>query len=221
MPWVTKERRPLTPERQELALSCLGLAYKLAGQLYAKGYLRRLGELGDAQGAALEALTNAAADYDPARGLSFSTVAYHYIFNTLRKASRKGGLIQVPTGARTSPTLSPESRRKARQADRVVHLAVGRRWGQDGYSGSGQAMAEPETQDADPSGRLDVEQALRTIHPRYADLLRRVYGLADGRPQSFREIGAAMGISKARVEQLHRVALEKLTPAVRRHAAGT
>lgn len=68
----------LTAEQQALASSCIRLAYQLAGRFAARGLDREACE-----DAALDGLMRAAALFDPARGVRFTTYAHPAITNTL------------------------------------------------------------------------------------------------------------------------------------------
>jgi RNA polymerase primary sigma factor len=62
--------------------------------------------------------------------------------------------------------------------------------------------------------RADIVAALtRNLDPREARLMRLRYGLNDGKTRSIRECGEAMGISKARAQQLAVGCLKKLREA--------
>jgi RNA polymerase sigma factor (sigma-70 family) len=68
----------LTPEQQALALTCLdGTGW------IARRWARRYTDIPDLRQEARVALCQAAADYDPDRGVPFSTVAFAYMQNAL------------------------------------------------------------------------------------------------------------------------------------------
>jgi RNA polymerase sigma factor (sigma-70 family) len=62
--------------------------------------------------------------------------------------------------------------------------------------------------DAEERGRL--EQMLSKLDPRSADVVRRRYGLLDGRQAKLADIGEVWGITAERVRQIERHAIAKL-----------
>lgn len=87
---------PLDPEQAARAASCVRLARRLAFRA-AVGPLRRHGDALESE--ALWQLVRAAADFDPARGNAFSTVAHVYVRNGLRSVASK----MVPIWDRHEP----------------------------------------------------------------------------------------------------------------------
>jgi RNA polymerase primary sigma factor len=61
-------------------------------------------------------------------------------------------------------------------------------------------------------GRLDeaLQQALSTLRPMEADILRHRFGLDDGNSMTLREVGEMHGLSRERIRQLQERALEKI-----------
>lgn len=56
----------------------------------------------------------------------------------------------------------------------------------------------------------EIIQALETLSPREADILRLRFGLQDGRPRTLAEVGGILGVSHERIRQLQKAALRKL-----------
>ena len=56
----------------------------------------------------------------------------------------------------------------------------------------------------------EVEQALRTLPPRDAKVLRLYFGLDGGREHTLEEIGGMLGVTRERVRQLRDRALKRL-----------
>lgn len=61
-------------------------------------------------------------------------------------------------------------------------------------------------------GRLDeaLQEALSTLRPMEADILRHRFGLDDGNSMTLREVGEMHGLSRERIRQLQERALEKI-----------
>ncbi|MDR1790245.1 MAG: sigma-70 family RNA polymerase sigma factor [Propionibacteriaceae bacterium] len=70
------------------------------------------------------------------------------------------------------------------------------------------SRTEDEVIDADV--RENVEKLLEVLDERSADIVRRRYGLLDGRQAKLSDIGAEWGISSERVRQLERAAIAQL-----------
>jgi RNA polymerase sigma factor (sigma-70 family) len=69
---------------------------------------------------------------------------------------------------------------------------------------------DPEQAYADTERRAQIVAVLETLTPREERVLRLRYGLDDGCPQTFREIGDGCGVGKERVRQIEAKALRKL-----------
>ena len=55
-----------------------------------------------------------------------------------------------------------------------------------------------------------LEQLLRSINQREAEVLRHRYGLYDGQPMTLGDIGKRLKITRERVRQIEKIALKKL-----------
>lgn len=66
-------------------------------------------------------------------------------------------------------------------------------------------------------GRLDeaLQDALSTLRPMEADILRHRFGLDDGNSMTLREVGEMHGLSRERIRQLQERALEKIRVELR------
>jgi RNA polymerase primary sigma factor len=75
------------------------------------------------------------------------------------------------------------------------------------------ALAEQEGTDANTmanSQSADIEDALNSLPPRDAKVLRLYFGLDDGQPRTLEEIGRMMGVTRERIRQLRDRALVRL-----------
>jgi len=68
----------------------------------------------------------------------------------------------------------------------------------------------PEDFATESSLKLDLEKLMADLTPQQREVLVLRYGLADGQPLTLAKIGAQLGISRERVRQLEREALNKL-----------
>lgn len=69
--------------------------------------------------------------------------------------------------------------------------------------------APPDTASESILGE-QLEQALATLTPRQARILRLRYGLQDGRAYTLKEVGAKFGLTRERIRQIERKALRRL-----------
>ncbi|HET9133578.1 MAG TPA: sigma-70 family RNA polymerase sigma factor [Gemmatimonadales bacterium] len=75
------------------------------------------------------------------------------------------------------------------------------------------ALAEQEGTDSNTmanSQSADIEDALNSLPPRDAKVLRLYFGLDDGQPRTLEEIGRMMGVTRERIRQLRDRALIRL-----------
>jgi RNA polymerase primary sigma factor len=71
-------------------------------------------------------------------------------------------------------------------------------------------QGDPETQAMDKFLSEEIENALRTLPPRDAKVLRLYFGLDGGREHTLEEIGGMLGVTRERVRQLRDRALKRL-----------
>ena len=60
-----------------------------------------------------------------------------------------------------------------------------------------------------------MQEVLKTLDEREADVIIRRYGLSNDRPQTLEEIGISFGLTKERIRQIENSALRKLRHPVR------
>jgi RNA polymerase sigma factor (sigma-70 family) len=58
-----------------------------------------------------------------------------------------------------------------------------------------------------------AQQALETLSPREAEILRRRFGIGDGREETLRELSRTFGVTRERIRQIETMALQKLRKA--------
>ncbi len=65
-----------------------------------------------------------------------------------------------------------------------------------------------------------IESLLKSINEREADVLRMRYGLYDGQPLTLGDIGKRLHITRERVRQIEKAALQKLNMRINRSNRG-
>ncbi|MEO7986847.1 MAG: sigma-70 family RNA polymerase sigma factor, partial [Gemmatimonadales bacterium] len=71
-------------------------------------------------------------------------------------------------------------------------------------------QGDPEARAMETFLAEEIEQALRTLPPRDAKVLRLYFGLDGGREHTLEEIGGMLGVTRERVRQLRDRALKRL-----------
>ncbi len=71
-------------------------------------------------------------------------------------------------------------------------------------------QGDPEERAMETFLAEEIEQALRTLPPRDAKVLRLYFGLDGGREHTLEEIGGMLGVTRERVRQLRDRALKRL-----------
>jgi RNA polymerase nonessential primary-like sigma factor len=184
-------------ERNSMVEGHTPLALSVARRLWRVPFVRRLGSFADCCQEAKLALLHAARSYDPSRGVRFSTFATKVIFNHLTVAAAKGDLVKVPKYFLT---------RKRRETSRYREQAArAQRAGQ--LPGGWSRAAEQDHASPDPDC---VRAALSRLSARDREVIARRFGLAGHPRQVLREVGAVLGVTRSRVQQIEARALERL-----------
>lgn len=154
----------------------------------------------DAFQMAMVGLVKAMDTFDPSRGFAFSTYASRCMKNELNRE------ITMALAQSRGEGVIPASLDRALSADNE-EATLG------GLLG-----------DTDPDMEAfllhdEVRAALGKLYGRHKEIVERVYGLNGRDEETMTAIAADMGVSKARVAQLHAVALERMrgNPSPLRH----
>jgi RNA polymerase sigma factor (sigma-70 family) len=141
--------------------------------------------------------------FDQTRGLKFSTYARDWIRQRIQRELKiESELIRIPAWRgkeklRFVSTTAPMGAHDADDADRSAFMQL------ESPTPEPHAIAQArETRDR-------IECALTRLTPRERQVVRLRYGL-DAPAQSIAEIGATLGISRQRADQLERKALAKM-----------
>jgi RNA polymerase primary sigma factor len=190
------------------------------------------------------ALLRAADTFDPTRAALFHTYLHWWIRSRVSKACDRGPirvplhLVHLAWRARRAALAGrplPLSRKQrerivlAEQARDVLHYGPAIRSPRRAKSGrtrqSGHAVAVgvvADRREVDPAeeacARADAAAALaafRFLDPRWAEVLRRRYGLGEFAEQTLEEVGQALGITRERVRQIEQKALAKVRARLR------
>lgn len=197
-----EKRDPLSPaqlaERDRLVRENYGLVNWMVTRLQAYPEVRQLGRE-DAVGVAQLALLNAAARYDPGRGVRFSTYASIAIRNDVLHAACQSGSAHWPEYVRRLPEGDPR-RVDAERVRRSCRLPAG-----DVLPAGFASREEPRLSEIDAA---IVREALERLPERELVVL---YGRF-WEKRTLRDLGALLGITPEWVRQIERMALEHLQP---------
>ncbi len=158
--------------------------------------------------------------FDAGRGTRFSTYATYWIRQAIRKALiDKSRMIRVPQGVQEQ-LRKEQSSLNVQEADRVRRIMTETMLFSAGESDDGgerNAFVVPD-RDASPlDERLHVlvvpraiSHALKGLDMRSREVLQRRFGLGGERPQTLEEIGTLMNLSRERIRQIEREALDRM-----------
>jgi RNA polymerase primary sigma factor len=155
-----------------------------------------------------------------------------HVGDRIRKVYRTAQYLERHSGRRPTPKeiaaqmrLSPAKVRWLIKVSRRP-LSLERPVGEEKDSELGQFIEDedsPEPVDEATESLLaeKLEQALATLTPRQARILRLRFGLRDGHAYTLKEVGAKFGLTRERIRQIERVALRRLRhPSRSRHLRG-
>jgi RNA polymerase primary sigma factor len=223
--------------RDHLIRANLRLVIRFARQFAGSGFsledLIQQGTLG---------LIRAVEGFDYTRGLRFSTYAKFWIFQSIQQVVRAGSAVRIPAYAveliakwrRTTAELTQLTGQAPSEAEVAERLGLSAkqlkiiRKALRIYQGPSSAHAtedQPllELVDSAPSPQLDItrsedlDQVLQLIdkmEPREAAVLKMRFGLDGREPMNLQEIGHELHLTRERVRQLEKKALESLRQAL-------
>jgi RNA polymerase primary sigma factor len=155
-----------------------------------------------------------------------------HVGDRIRKVYRTAQYLERHRGRRPTPKeiaaqmrLSPAKVRWLIKVSRRP-LSLERPVGEEKDSELGQFIEDedsPEPVDEATESLLaeKLEQALATLTPRQARILRLRFGLRDGHAYTLKEVGAKFGLTRERIRQIERLALRRLRhPSRSRHLRG-
>ncbi len=159
--------------------------------------------------------------FDATRGIRFSTYATYWIRQSIRKALiDKSRMIRVPQAIQEE-LRKEETAMKESEAIRVRRILSETVLFSAGESDSADDRFSFDVRDAGPSAELShalhigripraVSEALSELTTRERDVVQRRFGLAGERPQTLEEIGNHLNLSRERIRQIEREALERM-----------
>jgi RNA polymerase primary sigma factor len=136
------------------------------------------------------------------------------VYGTSRRLEQRLG--RRPTLEEIAEGLEMEPRRVLRTMENSYFpISLDRPVGEDGDSTIGDFVADegiqaPELPVQEALLARRIEQALETLTPREARILRLRFGLQGGRHHTLREVGDMYGLSKERIRQIQHHALRRL-----------
>ncbi len=203
-------------EREEMVLPNFRLVLKEVFRYHPTGMRRS-----DLFQEGLVGLQKAVFRYDARRGIRFSTYATYWIRQAIRKALiDKSRMIRVPQAIQEELRKETPSLKHG-EADRVKRILSDTVLFSAGESSEADDRFSFDVRDEAPpagfvrslhTGRIPraVGEALETLPNRERDVIQRRFGLLGDRPQTLEEIGNHLQLSRERIRQIEREALERM-----------
>jgi RNA polymerase primary sigma factor len=180
--------------------------------------------------AAARGLLDAAARFDPDRGVQLATVAVYWIDRHLREAiaAEWGAAVRIPLWAMwRQPETVPDRLRSRVAAAKAAPASWIDAAGEGGQPPTGWTPPEEqpdrlaEAEESAAIVRTEVAAALTRLagrNRRAAFIVARRFGLDGGDPQSLQQIGDQLGLTRERVRQIQDEALAYLSTYLRKAA---
>ena len=201
----------MTDEQEKLVMSCQRMVVSIAGR-YARieGY-----DIDDGISVGNLGLIKAAQNFDPRRGLRFSTVAHKYVSLAIKSELHNlTHVVKVPRAAlynlRRLERGDQLNSVGYQFSDKTVASAKKARYGVDRMTD----VAEPEDEDFDVE-RLQLDRdwlcrAVKRLCTRHRDVITWRYGLFGRERRTLKAIGRDLGMTRERVRQLEIEAVVRL-----------
>jgi len=191
-------------------------------------------ELDDLIGYGQLGLAQAARDFDPDRGIQFSTFAYYRIrgaildganqMNWLRRTTRAGDAYDRMSGDVLATDAADSAAGTGTKQDPVWLADVGGKLGMVFLLSQAGDESEQRTEVADQNAEMPLEclldeelkRALRGLIDELPDDARRLVRSAYFEGKTLKEAGEELGISKAWASRLHARSLDQLARGLRR-----
>jgi RNA polymerase sigma-32 factor len=200
------EPPPLDAEQQRLVTSCVALARKVARDLHRLGGLYARVSVEDLEGAAYYGLCLAAQRFEPSRGLRFTTFATWYARGYAQKTVYTGGVITLPSTVTKGGRRGRSCSTRAASAAAVYARPIGGD-SRDDDDAPGHRPACRRPGPAEEAERADyISHALSSLYPRE----RRVVEARVLEGRKLEEVAAELRLSRERVRQIEKRAMEKL-----------
>jgi RNA polymerase sigma factor (sigma-70 family) len=157
-------------------------------------------------------LFEAASRFDPGHGVKFSTYASWWVLKRMRESlGAHASIVRVPRYRRDDGSVRPFAR--------DLSLEEPARAG--GTLALHDVLAETATPLPDEhlvreAGRRRLERLLGALPPRHREVLARRFGLDGRRPEPLATLAAEFGLSRERIHQIEREAIERLRRLMRR-----
>jgi RNA polymerase sigma factor (sigma-70 family) len=242
----TKEVKAAARAYEVAANHCIktnmGMVYQVVTRLERKGARYGL-EKDDLIQEGVTGIIRAMETFDPDRGLQFSTYAHWWVYQCVNRAISNAGIIRVPVHARAkaeaalqekqdsklvesgvSHTRDKASRKaklydRVRGAERVAYLdapMMGEGLGTAGEATFLDMLVSEGPTPSDEAETLEENEALEKAMAQLTPKDRRVLQARFWKDKTLEEVGEDMGLTRERIRQIERAALEKLGRILKR-----
>lgn len=155
----------------------------------------------DIEQLALQGVCLAVGKFDPSKGFAFGTYAPYWIKSVLGHTI---GAAMVARRRGKTRTVSGDFEDRAGQT----------LWDTEGVSAIPEQELDPEWRCRKAYARAKLENGMRVLDPKYRWILTLRYGLEDGEDRTLQQVGREMGLSRERIRQIEKKAIERLRDAL-------